>query len=38
VFVYYRRFGIRVVGALSSDLAGFDTPVGIRPMPEDIDR
>jgi hypothetical protein len=34
VFAYYRRFGIRVVGALGIDLAGCDIPTGIRPKPE----
>jgi hypothetical protein len=34
VFAYYRRFGTRVVGALSIDLTGCDIPIGIRPRPE----
>jgi hypothetical protein len=33
-FVYYRRFGIRVVGALGIDLTGCDIPIGIRPRLE----
>jgi hypothetical protein len=34
VFAYYRRFGVRVVGALGIELAGCDIPIGIRPKPE----